>query len=828
MNVRRLSASRSGIGSVVLAPLSLVLMAGCASSMDRMSSSVGVSDDEALSRMAGVGVTRAEVIAASQDPASRDLLKVRTAVKDPDMVVVRRKDSETGPAPYGYYRIVGAPVPEDVANQFSTRFNPMSWSFLGPRPISSEYWSGEGNASGRVVSIAPHPSDGNTVYIASASGGVWKTTDGGTNWTPMSDELPTTNGGSISIDPNNSNTVYFGTGEWQQGSAGDGVYRSLDGGVNWTRIATVAQTGSQISGVAAAPGNANLIHVTSSTGYHRSTNGGASWSTVMTGDSSALVVHPTDANVVYVGRALGGIFRSVNGGASFTKLTSGLPVTGFNRIVMAISKSNPNVLYAGILNGGSATGVYRTADAGANWTKLTAAPNFCTPQCWYDAYVAVDPTNENTVYLGGVDPRYTTAGVLRSTNGGASWTEVSQYSGGTLHPDHHAMAFGPTGVIWEGNDGGVWKSSNGGSSWTNVNGNLALTQHYNIVQHPNFPDRFLGGTQDNGTPERVSNSFSWPQSQVGDGGFSVFDYSNTTRRYTTYVYLAITRFNGTNQKGITGPWGSDPVNWIAPLIGDPNNSKVLLAGTNRVWRTNDATITTPTWTAISTSAVGAGGTLNAIAVANGASNTIYTGSSTGDVYVTTDASTWNNRSTGLPNGQISDVVISPTGPGTAYVSYYNTTGGRIYKTTNFGVNWTNVTGTLASGVAAQALAVDWDWPGAPGLFVGAGSGVYVSLDNGTTWVKDGADLPNVNVQDLTIDRARRTIAAGTYGRGTWRSDLPSPCPADFDGSGFVDGDDFDAFVAAFEAGDVSADFDGSGFVDGDDFDAFVQQFETGC
>lgn len=757
---------------------------------------------------------------------AKDFIPV--AVK-PEGVLIERKDGkETGPPPYKYYRIIGDPVPEEIRG-FAARSNPLSWSPLGPRPISSEYWSGEGNAAGRVISIAPHPTDGNTVYISAASGGVWKTTNGGTTWMPLTDELPTTNGGAICLDPADSNTIYYGTGEWQQGSQGDGVYRSVDAGASWVRIATTSQTGGQISGIAVAPGNPALIHVTSSAGYSRSTNGGGTWSKPMTVDCSALAIHPTDANIVYAARTTGGIYKSINGGSAFTKLSTGLPATGFNRIVMSISKSNPAVLYAAFINGSNMTGLYRTADSGATWTKLTATPNFCTSQCWYDAYVAVDPTNENIVYCGGVDPRYTTAGVIKTTNGGATWTEMSQYSGGTLHPDHHAMAFGPGGTIWEGNDGGVWKSTNGGVLWTNCNAGLQIAQHYNMVQHPTTPDRYMGGTQDNGTPERTSNSFTWPELQVGDGGFSVYDFSNTTRRYTTYVYLSITRWNNSSSKGITGPWGSDPVNWIAPLIGDPNVSTTLLAGTNRVWRTTNATATTPTWTAISTNAVGAGGTLNALAVAKGASSTIYSGSSTGKVYVTTNASTWNDRSTGLPSGQISDIIISPTAPGTAYVSFYNGSGGRIFKTVNHGVNWTNVTGTLTNGISAQALAIDWDWPGGvPGMYVGAGSGVYASLDGGATWVKDGADLPNVNVQDLCIDPVRRTIAAGTYGRGAWKSDLPEPCPADFDGSGFVDIEDYSAFIVAFELGSDDADFDGSGFVDIEDFNAFVVAFELGC
>jgi hypothetical protein len=232
------------------------------------------------------------------------------------------------------------------------------------------------------------------------------------------------------------------------------------------------------------------------------------------------------------------------------------------------------------------------------------------------------------------------------------------------------MAFGPAiggGItVWQGNDGGIYKSINNGDTWINLNESLAAAQIYNVVQHPTLPNKLMSGTQDNGTPEQSNATTVWPQLQIGDGGFSVFDPSTTTnRRYTTYVYLATTRWVNSSSAGISGPWGGDPANFIAPLVGDPNNGKVLLGGTNRIWRTLDATVTSPSWTAISTTAVGAGGTINAIAVApppGGNSNFIYSGSSSGKVYVTTDGANWQNRSTGLPAGQISDIVVSPSDP----------------------------------------------------------------------------------------------------------------------------------------------------------------------
>jgi len=733
---------------------------------------------------------------------------------------------EAGPAPYGYIRIIGEPDPAWRPGGSGGARAGLTWEFIGPKPVSSEYWSDNEEAGGRVVAIAPHPTDANTCYIAAASGGVWKTTDGGANWAPLTDGLSVMNSGAIALDPSDPDTVYYGTGEYGDGSTGDGLFRSIDAGATWERIATVAQVGTQVTDIAVDPTDPSIIHVTGRGGYWRSTDGGVTWSQRLTGVCNSVVLNHTTPSTVYIGRRAQGVYRSLDGGVNLTKLAGGLPSSVGGGVYLTIGKSNPSVLYAAILSGGSLQGLYRSGDGGATWVRKTATPNF--PEYGdYACFVSADPANPDIVYCGGVDWRFATAGILKTTNGGGTWTEISD-GPVQVHPDHHALEFGPGGVIWEANDGGIYKSTSGGSTWLNLNATLAAAQIYNLVQHPTLTNRVLGGTQDNGTPEKTSASLNWPQLQAGDGGFSVYDFSSAgSRRYTTYVYLRIFRYSSGSEAEITGPWSGDPANFIAPLVGDPNSSGTLLGGTNRVWRTTNAAASSPVWTAISTSTVAGGGTLNAIAVAKGAPNTIYTGSSTGRVYVTTDASIWNNRSTGLPAEQVSDVVISPTDPSTAYVSFYATAGGRVYKTTNAGVSWTDMTGSLPTGVRANALAVDWSV--APeGLYVGAGAGLYSSADGGASWTKNNATFPNVNVGDLFIDPLARTISAGTYGRGAWRAALPEPCPADLDGDGVVDFADYLEFLNLFEALNPAADFTGDGVVDFADYLEFLNHYDAGC
>lgn len=734
-----------------------------------------------------------------------------------------------GPPPPGYERIVGEPVPDwsPADMQFPERGGVLQWAPLGPRPILFEYWSGTDDASGRVVSIAPHPFDPNTVYIASASGGIWKTTDAGTNWTPITDELSILNHGAVNVAPGAPSVITIGTGEYTTGSTGDGVFRSYDAGVTWLRLATANQAGNTCSGLLVDPSDVSIIHLTGSSGYVRSIDNGATWQNTLTGACSSLAMNPSNPDVLYVGRHSDTVYKSVDGGASWSPVSTGLPGSDVRRIVLAISTSNPQTLYCAIVNSSNGLrGFYKTTNGGASWTQLTSTPNFPSPQGFYDVFVGVDPTNANIVYCGGVDPRYAPAGVIKSTNGGASWTEVSAGAlGGQLHPDHHAIAFGPDGTVWCGNDGGVWKSLNGGQRWINCNATLTVTQNYTAALHPTDVSQVMTGTQDNGTLQRVDDELEWPQLVSGDGGFLAYDANNPSRRYTTYVYLTVFRITDSAFDDISGPWSGDSRNFIAPLVMDPNDSRTLLGGTIRVWRTTDAD-TNANWTAISPN-IGGGGTLNAIAVAQGASNTIYTGSTTGRLYVTTDSATWTRRDAGLPASSISDIVIDPADPGTAYVSYFATTGGRVYRTSNYGVNWTNVTGSLPSGAAARALAIDWRFD-PPLIIVGSGAGVYCSFDNGANWEKDGADLPNVNIGDLQIDTANNVITAATYGRGAWQAALPPVSNPDLDGDGCVGFGDFALLSANWGPGNPGGDITGDGNTDFDDFAALSAAWGQGC
>ncbi len=715
------------------------------------------------------------------------------------------REMEMGPPPPGYIKILGEAVPGWRPSDLLAD-SPGIWSPLGPRPILDEYWSGTDDASGRVVSLAPHPSDSNTLYAAAASGGIWKTTDGGALWTPLTDELSNLNHGCVALDPNNPETVYAGTGEYTTLAAGDGLFRSTDGGATWVRLATTAEVGTTCSRILVDPSSSQRIHVAGNLGYARSTDGGSTWSTLFAAvrGVSDLAMRAGDPNTLWLAdhgtsTHAGGIWRSTDGGDSWTQLGGGLPTSGLRRIVLAAAPSSPDTVYTAIINSASGLlGLYRTVDGGNTWTLKPATPDFPLPQGWYDVFLGVDPTDPNKVYGGGVFPTYAVAGIVKSTDGGDTWVDITCTGGvgnclsgpatPNVHPDMHAVAFGSDGTVWVGCDGGVWKTADEGASWINTNATLTVTQNYEVALNPADPAQVLGGTQDNGTVERQLDLEEWPQVLAGDGGFGAYDFDNPLRRYTTYVRLAVYRLFQGGATPISGPWQGERRNFIAPLVMDPNDAKTLLGGTYRVWRTLNAD-GAANWTPISGDLTGGNpATLNAIAVAVGDSETIFTGSSDGRVFVKSGPLTpWIDRSAGLPGGQISDLSIDPASSQRAYVAFHNTSGGRVFRTEDQGVTWQDVTGDMPPGVSARALAVDWRVE-PPLLFSGSGVGVYVSVDGGTTWTKDGADLPNVNIGDLQIDTANDTITVGSYGRGAWRADLASFDPASIFADGFESGD----------------------------------------
>jgi photosystem II stability/assembly factor-like uncharacterized protein len=740
-----------------------------------------------------------------------------------------RKRKGYGPPPPGYDRIVGDSVPDEVlSGQWRFGTGPeLQWTFIGPRPLAGDYWAGGGNSGGRFVSIACHPTDPAIAYGASASGGIWKTVDAGVNWTPMSDGSAILNHGAIAIDPVHHDAIWAGTGEYTMASKGAGVLRSLDGGQTWTLLGATTFGSQSCSGIEVVPGKSAdmpaVVHWAGSFGYWASRDGGATWTLSLNGSCSSLVIHPTNPSIVYVARRSGGIFKSTNGGLTFTALAGGLPASGFERIVLAISRSQPNTMLAAFANtSGGLQGLYRTNDAGTTWTRLNATPNFPSPQAWYDLCVSIDPANPNRYLCGGVDPTYAVAGVIESTNAGASWSDIT-LSGGRIHPDQHWIAWGADGVAWFAHDGGV--SRRVGSSWQNRSSTLGAVQIYAIDQHDTLTNTIVIGTQDAGAARKTGSGLTFTQTVTGDGGSCETDPTSSSLSYATYPYLAVYRVINTSPQNITGPWSSDLRDWISPIALDPNANAVLFAGSNRVWR-NSSAPNGSSWTAISTTTVADGGTLSVIAPVPGLAGHLWVGNSRGGIWRTTDGgATWIQAR--VQDGiKIASICPEPGSATVAYAARWTVGASRVLATTN-GLTWTSVTGSLPGASTTQCLAVDWA-RGTPGLIVGTGAGIYASFDQGVNWTRSGSTLPNVNISQLHIDPQDRTVIAATFGRGAWRSPLPRV--PDLNADGFVDGADLGLLLAGWgpcaSTLACSADLNGDGFIDGSDLGELLSSYGT--
>ncbi|NOZ26610.1 MAG: hypothetical protein GXP39_00970 [Chloroflexi bacterium] len=700
------------------------------------------------------------------------------------------------------------------------------WENIGPASMrDSQMGSHKVKVSGRVTALAIDPRNSDVVYLGTALGGVWKTTDGGDSWVPLTDDQPTLAVGTITLDPSNPDTIYVGTGEPTPGLDnyyGMGILKSTDGGRTWQHLAADAFTGLGIRALIVHPRQPNLLYAATSftgvagparplRGIYRSTDGGRTWQTLLACQdcygASALLMHPTNPNILYAAFWNIGIFRSTDGGASWVRLTNGLPGRNFGMIALDISRSNPNVLYAGYqyeepnrYQGGI---VFKTTDGGDSWTWLRNAPNYCMGQCWYDNVVSIHPTNPNIVYLGGAanyiwqPVTRIKEVVVRSTDGGATWQDLSPNDAPehTLHPDVHAIVFDPKNpnVVWVGTDGGVWRSADGGRTWVNRNNGLATLQFTGIGVHPTNPNIIFGGMQDN-NKARTTGALVWDALDVGDGGRVAIDPFNPNIYYGTRFGISFQR----NEKNGSAPVDDWPIKtegigqqdralFYAPFALDPSTPGVIYFGTHRLYRTTDRG---DTWTPISGDLSKGGtrpGSISAIAVAPSDPRTIYVGTSDGNVQVTTNTGgSWTNvTKPPLPNRWVSAIAVDSRNPRVAYVVYngfnVHTPGqpGHVFKTTDGGATWRDISGNLPD-VPALSIALDPDAPGT--IYIGTDTGVFRTRDDGRTWEPFNNGLPAVAVVDLVLNAKANVLVAATHGRSVYRVQLsggtsaPTPTP----------------------------------------------------
>ncbi len=665
------------------------------------------------------------------------------------------------------------------------------WKELGPAPISN------GEYTGRISAITCSPTDPDVYYVGGADGGVWKTTDGGSTWTPLTDQLPTTSIGSLALDPNDEQVVYAGTGEPNYANHsryGLGIYKSTNGGATWQHLARQTFGGRCVSKIVVSPSNSQLVYasITRAGGFpelaaakghpgaegplgvFQSLDGGHSWTPLTNGlpalSASDLVMCPTNSLTLYaaIGRIFGdpgnGVYKTTDGGASWSKLAGGLPTTNVGRIAVAIAPSNANRLYAFITeesdaNGGSAStlGAYRSNNAGTTWTSLPLG-NIQSSFGWYLCVASVDPTEPDTAFFGGQV-------MSRTVNSGFSFQNATP-----PHVDIHALDWDASGRLLSGDDGGLHRSTNLGNSWESLNDGLGLIQFYaGISLHPQKRAFLIGGTQDNGSNRRTSNSLEWTQVFGADGGWTQVDPSNPDRLFVEFQGTGnlFRSENGGDSffSSSSGIASFDRNCFLPPYLIDPSNPQRMLYGTQRIYESLNGGLS---WSVKSGDLSNGSGAIRALAMAPSDPSVVYAATNDGNVLVSQDGgAVFDVILTDHPGWPrvTRELCVDPLDASTMYLATaaYETT--QIRVTHDFGQTWTPLDDNFPD-LPVNVLAVDsTSQPNS--LYAGSDAGVFRSKDGGSTWHRYGEGLPRAPIIDLVLDLPRLRMVAATQGRGAW-------------------------------------------------------------
>ena len=618
-----------------------------------------------------------------------------------------------------------------------------------------------------VGSIAIDPRSDSTIYLGTGylgsiptyyGEGILKSIDGGATWThivgpflPMPGSLPQSHGGqadggarivSLAVSPTDSNVLLAAVNLHNGNLTGSGVYRSEDGGQQWTLV----RDGGIPMSVVFDPRNGNVAYAAIGSllgdpqaGVHKSIDGGHTW--------GALAVVPADM------------------------------MSHWSRPALAIARSNPDVLYVGVSDSatlGQVFGVFKTTNGGTDWAPLGTAHDYCAPFCTDFNTIAVDPADENVVALGGTEHP-----VWRTIDGGGSWEEISGTAPQHLHLDVASLAFSNDGAtLYAGTDGGIasttqYRLVDPSVTWTFINDNLGITMFFaGFDVHPTTPDFAIAGSQDNGYM-LFNGSLTWISKWQPEGGSVVYD-SATDSAYmiesvlhnvSNPIYTSFLRLI----PGATGSF-ADP----AAFAVDRTMPFRQYAGTNRVYQTTDEQVT---WTAISPALTS--WTISAIAVAEHNPQQVCAGTSDGHVWCTDNAlsgaaATWNDRSAGLPSRYVTRIAINRFKEYERAVAFANIPGadgdarGNVFVSIDSGTTWTDASGNLPK-TQVNGLALDF---GLDKMLAATDAGVFRTIDGGATWAPVARGLPRTIAIDVAMQDSTRTLYAATMGRSMWRISLP--------------------------------------------------------
>lgn len=668
---------------------------------------------------------------------------------------------------------------------------------------SNDTWKpmGPHNIGGRTISIAINPKNPNTIFAGAASGGLWRSYTAGVGanvWHQIKLGFPALGIGSIAINPQDTNTIYIGTGEvygyqnsiggvsirTTRGSYGIGILKTTNYGVSWTKILDWSynqRRGVQV--VKLNPQNPNIIFAGTSEGIFKSFDAGKNWTQVhnilMTTD---IIINPIDTNLVLAASgnlaSTGtGIYKSTDAGTTWTKITSGLPASWGGKVLLMYYKTNPNIVFASIGNG-SSSGTYlcKSTDFGSTWNQVSTN-DYSTYQGWYSHFVIVNDVDSSKLLFGGVD-------MWKSTNGGTTQSRKSDWAawyfgvvppGGPegptnySHADHHAYTVHPTNpnIVYLANDGGVFVTTDFGETFSGRNGGYQTQQFYKrFGSSTKDTTRAIGGLQDNATCI-WEGTVAWRRVLGGDGACCAINPNNTDTMYGSSQYLAMSRSTnkGLNWSGIAP--SSNLECFVGPYALAPSNPKIIYAGADKLFK---STTGGGNWVAMNNNTVLNNDPVLTIAVSTTNPDTLYIATAPNTkrttLYKSTNGgSSFVNITGTLPDRYCMDIAVDPTNSAIVYVVLSGFGTSHLYKSSNGGNLWFDI-GSQLPDVPTTALAIDPQYPNL--LYLGNDLGVYVSTDGGTSWKQWKEGLPDAAIcMDLSISPKNRKIRVATHGNGVF-------------------------------------------------------------
>ena len=697
----------------------------------------------------------------------------------------------------------GTVLPQDVQDRILRDVNNTP-SEISNSPLAVNSWVAQGPYgmnqfshpgsyySGRILDI--EVDNTSSTRIAAASGGLW-----GFAFIfpiPLSDGLNTMAISTLKSKPGDANTIFVGTGEYGVRS-GTGLWKTTNAGITWSNVA-LSPTPTSFFRLRYDPVNSNIMHLATSAGYYKSVDGGATFTRYLTGYATDIAVNPSNNQVMFTSIYTDGIYKSVNGGANWTKLTvGGIPTTNVGRVAISIAPSSTNTVYFNIArNDNNLTlGIYKTTDAGSTFTNMRSA-DFMNGQGWYNNSIGVCPTNPNIVIAGGMT-------LLRTSNGGTSWNNFLDntdplYDPNNNHADQHSVTWGSASTVWVGSDGGMSYSADAGLTWSTSANLCPITQYVNVdVQGSG--QYMLGGSQDNSISGTTNGGSNWWFWIGGDGGGVAIDPVTPSKIAVTNGYYngswawrrLLTTNNGSTWSFIDN--GVDPATtWYNKIRNDKVDPVYLYnnAGAYVYQSTNYGT----TWTKLNSTAFPVDVyNLNVSRYASPLA-VIYaplSSTTTGQRLRVYDASAWTERSTGFPSGvQVQTVAQHPSNTNYAY-ALMNGLGStqKVFRTTNRGVTWTDITGNLPNVPMTDLIPHPTD---NNKLYLGTEFGCYKTSNGGTNWVRWNNGMPQANIIsemnyiDSIAANGKFYVVAGTYGRGFWTREISGDDPIGvFNGSSQV-------------------------------------------